>query len=99
MGGRVERYFRLTRAIGPDGVELAREVPFEPRRPVEVTLRLPPPLAGPAGPSLEDEGPLMMLGVVVAGGGEATRRVAFTALDEDAKRRILRYVEERILTP
>jgi hypothetical protein len=58
-GVQVVRVFRLTRAIGEDGVAFARELPFEPGRPVRVELRLP-----------DDPAPLAAAGRVTSEGVE-----------------------------
>ncbi len=93
VGARVDRVWRTTRAIGVLGVRLERDVPFEPGRPVAVTLTLP-----------DERVALSATGVVEAvppddesreGESARPRAVAFTALAEDARRRILDYVRER----
>ncbi|HKA86468.1 MAG TPA: PilZ domain-containing protein [Haliangiales bacterium] len=93
VGARVDRVWRTTRAIGVEGVRLERDMPFEPGRPVAVTLTLP------------DDGAAVSATGVVEGvapddearEGEAARprAVAFVDLPEDARRRILDYVRER----
>jgi len=96
VGARLDRVWRTTRAIGVDGVRLERDVPFEAGRPVAVTLTLP-----------DDDAALSATGVVEpvppddeAREGEAARprAIAFTALSEDARRRLQSYVRERTLT-
>jgi len=95
VGPRIDRVWRLTRAIGEVGLRLERDLPFEAGRPVGVTLTLP-----------DDDVALSANGIVEtvppddeAADGEAARprAVAFRALAEDARRRILRYVKERSL--
>ena len=58
-GVQVVRAFRLTRAIGEDGIAFHRELPFEAGRPVRVELRLP-----------DDPAPIVATGRVVADGVE-----------------------------
>lgn len=93
VGDRLDRVWRTTRAIGTDGVRLERDVPFEPGRPVAVTLTLP-----------DDDAELSATGRVEAvppddaereGEAARPRAVVFTALGEDARRRLADYVRER----
>jgi hypothetical protein len=77
VGARLERVFRLTRAIGEAGVRLHRDLPWEPGRPVRVALSLPtaapstvsasvPPGApGPSTAAAADDSPLVFIGKVV----------------------------------
>jgi hypothetical protein len=97
-GARRERVWRLSRAIGEAGLGFERDLPFERGRPVRVELTLPD----------EDEGrPLIATGVVETIRAAAApdddrplpRAVAFTALDPEARQRVVRYVEERRLVP
>lgn len=91
------RAFRLTRAIGEEGLSFAADLPFEPGRPLAISLRLP-----------DDEAPLALEGHVVlvrpddeASEGESARprAVAFHSPDADTRLRLRRYVDERILEP
>jgi len=95
VGPRIDRVWRLTRAIGEVGVRLERDLPFEAGRPVGVTLTLP-----------DDDAELSASGIVEgvapddeAAEGEAARprAVAFRSLADDVRLRILRYVKERSL--
>ncbi len=97
VGPRVVRAFRLSLAIDEDELRLERDLPFEAGRPVSIELTLPD----------GDPRPLRADGRVVAvalsqDGGEAgdgeprPRGVSFAALDPEARRRIARYVEERM---
>src|SRR5688572_27307747 len=52
-GERLDRVWRLTRSIGEDGLVFSRELPFEPGRPVRLSLVLP-----------DDESGLELTGVV-----------------------------------
>jgi hypothetical protein len=94
VGPRLDRAFRLSAAIDEDGLRLERDLPFEPGRPVSVELRLP-----------DDPAPIVARGAVAAlapedeereGQASRPRAVSFTALDRESRRRILRYVEERM---
>jgi hypothetical protein len=100
VGARLVRAFRLSSSIGEDGIRLERDLPFEPGRPVAVELVLP-----------DDAEPVRATGVVLAvapspadeepeGDGEVARPrgVGFTHLPAEVRRRVLRYVEER-MTP
>jgi hypothetical protein len=93
-GPRLTRAFRLSLAIGEDGLRLERDLPFEPGRPVSVELVLP-----------DETRPLRATGTVVAvapddeqdeGESSRPRAVAFTSLDPEARRRVVRYVAERM---
>jgi hypothetical protein len=114
VGPRLERVWRLSCAVGEEGVRLRRDLPFEAGRPVQVELTLP-----------DQDVPLSATGVVAevtpdesyddyepsnAGdpnaanenGGDADRprprAVVFTALDPIARRSLAQYVEERMLS-
>jgi hypothetical protein len=95
VGPRLDRVWRLTRAIGEEGLRLERDLPFEAGRPVGVVLTLP-----------DDDVALSTSGTVEtvppddeAAEGEVARprAVVFGALGDDARRRIRRYVKERSL--
>ena len=95
-GPRLHRAFRLSLAIGEDGLRLERDLPFEAGRPVSVELLLP-----------DDTRPLRASGTVVAvapddeerdGESSRPRAIEFTSIDPDARRRVVRYVAER-MTP
>jgi hypothetical protein len=95
VGPRLDRVWRLTRAIGEEGLRLERDLPFEAGRPVGVVLILP-----------DDDVAVSASGIVEAvppddeaAEGEVARprAVVFRALADDARRRILRYVKERSL--
>jgi hypothetical protein len=83
VGTRVERVWRLTRAVGPDGVGFARPLPWERKRPIRLSFALP-----------DEPEPLEVVGLVH---DEAS--VEFTRWDEAARQRLLRYVEERTSAP
>ena len=93
-GPRLERAFRLSRALGEDGLRLERDLPFEAGRPVSVELFLP-----------DDPRPLRAAGTVVAvapedeereGERSRPRAVRFTTVDAETRARLVRYVEERM---
>lgn len=95
VGPRVDRVWRLTRAVGEDGVRVARDLPWEHGRPVRVELTLP-----------GDERAIHATGMIVAVAPDAEdeegerarpRAIAFRGLDEDARRRLAGYVQERTL--
>ncbi len=94
VGPRLDRVWRLTQSIGEDGILFARALPWEPRRPVRVTFRLP-----------DDPVDLEATGVVEEVRPErededaSVRAVAFAALDETTRRRIRSYVQERMFLP
>lgn len=111
VGARIERVFRLTRAIGAAGVRLHRDLPWEAGRPVRVELSLPPAApattATPTG-EVPDESPLVLIGKVVAvapdderaeGERAVLRAIAFTGIEEDARQRLAAYVDERTQIP
>lgn len=86
--------FRLTHALGEEGMLLSKPLPWEARRPVQLRWRLPGEDATidctgviqEVRPEREDE--------------EATpRAVAFVGLDEAVRARIRQYVLERTLLP
>jgi hypothetical protein len=94
---RLVRAFRVSRAIGEDLLRLGGDLPFEPGRPVSVELTLP-----------DDERPLRATGVVAAvapddeaAEGEASRprAVVLTAIDPDARSRLVAYISERTRSP
>ena len=107
VGPKLERVWRLSCAIGEDGVRLRRDLPFEAGRPVRVELTLP-----------DQDETVAATGVVAevrpeehddaeaqegAGGDEDAdrprpRAVAFTALEPLAKQRLAKYIEERMLS-
>ena len=107
VGPRLERVWRLSCAVGEDGVRLRRDLPFEAGRPVHVELTLP-----------DQDLPLAATGVVTEVAPDASfdddvtdenpgeadadrprpRAVAFTALDPVARRSLAQYVEERMLS-
>jgi hypothetical protein len=75
------RCFRLTRSIGPDGLELERPAAFAPGTPVVLRLRLP---------GGEEH-------LEVAGADDApAREIVFGALDDAARRALRAYLEERL---
>jgi hypothetical protein len=91
------RAFRLTRQVGPGGLELDLPAPFEIGRPVQVTFRLP------------DDQPLPVISVraeVDLLGEEAERRgeaggclLRFVDPSVDIRNRILAYVTQRLGLP
>jgi hypothetical protein len=78
------RLFRLTAAVGEDGIRLARGASFEPGRPVDVRFRLP------------DGGGELALTAVVAEGEAADDRIAFVDPPAGAREAIRRYVHQRL---
>jgi hypothetical protein len=80
-GERLERVWRAASTVGDEGMRFERELPWEPQRPVSATFRLP-----------GDEAPLTLVGTILA-----PDAVGFATLDADARRRIVRYVQERML--
>jgi len=80
------RRFRLSRSLGPDDVEVERDVGFPPGQPVRVRLRLPA-----TAERLDLDG-------VVAPEDEpaAARIVCFIDLDPEVRRRLVAYLEERL---
>lgn len=97
VGPTIERVWRLSRAVGEDGVRLRRDLPWEAGRPVAVTLALP-----------EEDLPVAVTGVVTAvppdepeleGEQARPRAIAFTGVDEPTRGRLARYVLERMLSP
>jgi hypothetical protein len=109
VGPKLERVWRLSCAIGEDGVRLRRDLPFEAGRPVRVELTLPDQdetvsatgVVAEVRPDGDDD-----VGEVTpedAGAGEDAdrprpRAVAFTALEPLAKQRLAKYIEERMLS-
>jgi hypothetical protein len=94
VGDRTERVFRLTYALGEEGLLLTKPLPWEARRPVQLVWRLPGEdaqidctgLIQEVRPEREDE--------------DATpRAVAFVGLGEAERTRIRQYVQERMLLP
>ncbi len=91
QGGRA-RWFRLTRAVSVDTLSLAPNIPEELDGPLAVAFHLP-----------GDAAPIRCRGRAVeevVGEGEeerAERRgLAFLDLDEEARGRIVNYVNERL---
>jgi hypothetical protein len=96
-GPRVTRVWRLSATVNETGLRLRRDLPFERGRPVQVDFTLP-----------DDDRLLTVVGVVaeVAPSPQhdaedddrpRPRAIAFTTLDPEARRRVARYVEERML--
>jgi hypothetical protein len=80
------RLFRLSAAVGEDGIRLARGAPFEPGRPVEVRFALP------------DGTPFALRAVVEAGDAEGDE-MAFVDPPADAREALRRYVHGRLGLP
>ncbi|HEY3358320.1 MAG TPA: hypothetical protein VGQ83_34040 [Polyangia bacterium] len=81
-----QRRFRLSRALGPDELELERAVGFAPGQPVLLRFRLPATaerleITGVVASPADDEGP---------------RLVRFPDIDPDLRRRLVAYLEERL---
>jgi hypothetical protein len=87
-GTRVDRVWRTARLIGEDGLILEVDLPYEPRRPVHVSLRLPDELGLP----IEATG---LVEPVRFTDGERPRGVRFTSIEPAARERIVAYVQER----
>lgn len=91
------RVFRLAENLGEDGIALERLAPFEIGRPVEVAFWLPDdpdPLCLPARLEIRD-GDEDDDHENTAGG----RALTFLAVGEDDRRRLQRYVQERLDLP
>jgi hypothetical protein len=106
-GPQLERVWRLSCAVGEEGVLLRRDLPFEAGRPVRVELTLP-----------DQDQLIAAIGVVTdvapdpddeaaendqpSDDEEADRprprAVTFTALDPLARRQLAKYIEERMLS-
>ncbi len=82
VGERVERVWRASAAVGDEGIRLEHDLPWEPDRPVSLAFRLP-----------DDDAPLALTGVVVTSAPGAIR---FAPVDADTRRRLVRYVQERM---
>jgi hypothetical protein len=87
-----QRVFRLAWNVGEDGLRLARPVPFEPGRPVDVRLALP-----------GGETPLALQAEVGATDGDDNGDEAvdliFLAPTQDARQALRRYVADRLGLP
>jgi hypothetical protein len=79
------RRFRLSRSLGPDDVEVERDVGFPPGQPVRLRLRIPATAER-----------LEVTGVVTADDDAAARVVRFVDLDPDVRRRLVADLEERL---
>ena len=84
-GPDLDRVWRLALAIGEAGLQLERDLPWAPGRPVRVELVLP-----------DDPAPLAATGVVAP---RRSDTIAFTQLDPEPRRRLAGYVQERMLLP
>ena len=108
VGPKLERVWRLSCAVGEEGVRLRRDLPFEPGRPVAVELTLPdqdlrvaatgvvaevPPDDDDNDDHDDDESDAS-----VDADRPRPRAVVFTALDPVARRSLATYVEERMLS-
>ena len=80
------RVYRLSAAVGEDGIRLARGASFEPGRPVDVRFALP------------DGAPLALAAVVDAGDAEDDE-MAFVDPPADAREALRRYVHGRLGLP
>jgi hypothetical protein len=87
------RVFRLAASIGEDGLRLARPVPWEPGRPVDVRLVLPDAEPGTAL-ALRAE-----LDASGDGDGEAADQLRFLDAPESARAPLRRYVHDRLGLP
>jgi hypothetical protein len=104
------RWFRLSRNIGSDGIALARPVPIEIGRPVQLWITLP--LARPGATSSDatsanamalddDEGRLSLRAEVIGEDAQAADdaggdELAFIDPPYDARQILKRYVKERL---
>jgi hypothetical protein len=79
------RRFRLTRAVGRDGIDLEQPLDFGVGQPVIVRLRLP------GGDRL-----LEVAGTVVAGDDGSPRSIDLGDLEAEERGLIVAYVEERL---
>jgi PilZ domain-containing protein len=81
------RVFRLSAAVGEDGIRLARGTAFEPGRPVDVRFALP------------DGGGALALPAIVDAGDAPDDEIAFVDPPADAREAIRRYVHGRLGLP
>ena len=81
------RVFRLTAAIGEDGIRLARGTAFEPGRPVDVRFDLP------------DGGGALARPAIVRDGQAPDDELAFIDPPHEARAAIHRYVQGRLGLP
>ena len=86
------RVFRLAWNAGEDGVRLARPVPYEPGRTVEVRLALP-------GAALASGGSLHLRARLGTDDDERAVELAFIDPPADARAALHRYVVERLGLP
>jgi len=107
VGPKLERVWRLSCAVGEEGVRLRRDLPFEAGRPVHVELTLPDQdetlaATGIVADVAPDEPDEPGEGEESSHDGDADRprprAVIFTALDPIARRNLAKYVEERMLS-
>jgi hypothetical protein len=86
------RCFRLSRAVGVDGLRLERPAPFDPGQPVIATFTLPDggtPLGVRAVVEPDDDDD-------DGEGEQGGRELAFPALPSEARDAVVRYVAERL---
>jgi hypothetical protein len=103
VGARVDRVWRLSLAVGEEGVRLHRDLPFEAGRPVYVELVLPDgdALIGTRG-IVRAVAPHTGEAEALRAAGEDPARprprlIHFLELDPEHRRRLASYIEERTL--
>jgi hypothetical protein len=82
-----QRVFRLTAAIGEDGIRLARGTSLEPGRPVDLRFDLP------------DGGGALALPAIIREGVAPDDELAFIEPPGEARAAIHRYVHQRLGLP
>ena len=80
------RVFRLSAAVGEDGIRLARGASFEPGRPVDVRFELP-------------DGGVLALRAIIAEGDAQDDDLGFVDPPSDAREALRRYVHGRLGLP
>ncbi len=97
--GEDGRYFRLSRQIGPGGIDLLRPAPFELGRPVEVRFTVPE-IAGHGAVPLVLRARVDALGEEVEVDGDAGGcALRFLEPPGEARDAIARYVAKRLGLP
>jgi hypothetical protein len=93
-----DRCWRLSRSIGEEGLSFARDLPFDAGRPLVLELTLPG----------DEEGPMTLEGIALRiapddeeteGQAARVRAVSFTRFGEGERKRLHRYIAERMQIP